>query len=522
MTLANHSYCLRFICVFCVLSTIGIPLYASTPSPQQLRGQQIYLSGKSPSGTTIKALLPNAHTAMPASILPCVNCHRYDGRGQQEGGVTPADIRGQTLYKTYGLTRANGKFRPAYNARTLKRAIAMGIDANGETLNAIMPRYQLNQQDMADLIAYLSGLGTYRDTGISDATINIGVILPRHHPKKNKAVQNILHAHFSEVNSQGGIFQRRIQPVFITPPTDNDNDSLAQFSQTLAASNVFAYTASDINGLETHIIQHANQFKVPFVGALSTNPNLQFPLNRYIFYLSSGLAHQTQALLNFSEKKINSAAIIERLPEFSMAKDWFRTKHTTVKTYEFSPEENTKNTLISLIKTLKKQEVEQVYLLTGSPSQARFFAQAENIQWRPRVFLLGTHMGTKVFNSPAPFDQRIFVAFANSPLAYQPDALNQYQQLLKKYAFNKQTPNAQLLALASAKLLTEVLIRSTRELSREKLIHTLESVYQFDTSLTPALSFGPNRRVGYQGAYVVRMDLANKTIVPVSGWLPVN
>jgi hypothetical protein len=56
-------------------------------------------------------------------------------------------------------------------------------------------------------------------------------------------------------------------------------------------------------------------------------------------------------------------------------------------------------------------------------------------------------------------------------------------------------------------------------LSRERLISALEGFYQFETGLTPAITYGPNRRIGTLGAYVVSVDPAKKAFVPASEWI---
>ena len=50
----------------------------------------------------------------------------------------------------------------------------------------------------------------------------------------------------------------------------------------------------------------------------------------------------------------------------------------------------------------------------------------------------------------------------------------------------------------------------------------MEGLYRFDTELTRPVSYGPNRRVGISGAFVVSVDLVNKTIIPVSSWVIVD
>jgi hypothetical protein len=40
--------------------------------------------------------------------------------------------------------------------------------------------------------------------------------------------------------------------------------------------------------------------------------------------------------------------------------------------------------------------------------------------------------------------------------------------------------------------------------------------------LTPRMTFGPNRRTGARGAYVVTVDLEKRGFTPVSEWIAAN
>lgn len=80
----------------------------------------------------------------------CAACHGLDGMGGkqvQNCTATPPSIRYQKLIGNYS------------NDTLIARAITHGIDENGEELDACMPRWQLEQNDLGDLIAYLKTLG---------------------------------------------------------------------------------------------------------------------------------------------------------------------------------------------------------------------------------------------------------------------------------------------------------------------------------------------------------------------------
>jgi hypothetical protein len=80
---------------------------------------------------------------------------------------------------------------------------------------------------------------------------------------------------------------------------------------------------------------------------------------------------------------------------------------------------------------------------------------------------------------------------------------------------------SQIAALGSAKVLTHVLKLAGRALSREKVVAALESLYDFDTGLTPRVAFNSNRRIGASGAYIVTVDPNARQFRQVTGWIGV-
>jgi hypothetical protein len=67
-------------------------------------------------------------------------------------------------------------------------------------------------------------------------------------------------------------------------------------------------------------------------------------------------------------------------------------------------------------------------------------------------------------------------------------------------------------------VLVEGMRRTGRNLSRERLVAALEGLYDFETGLLRPLRYGPNRRVGTLGAYVVSVDVEKGSFSSVAGW----
>lgn len=126
-------------------------------TPEQEKGRRIYLEGIGSTDVPIKALMSGIE--VPASVVPCVNCHGKDGKGVK-GGAPAADISATALGTSATVKVLESRERAAYVPKTLTRAIGMGIDASDHELDASMPRYQMSLEDMSNLQAFLAVLGT--------------------------------------------------------------------------------------------------------------------------------------------------------------------------------------------------------------------------------------------------------------------------------------------------------------------------------------------------------------------------
>src|SRR6185295_8572118 len=127
--------------------------------------------------------------------------------------------------------------------------------------------------------------------------------------------------------------------------------------------------------------------------------------------------------------------------------------------------------------------------------------------------------GAGVFAAPARFDGKLFFSFPTAPGDQDAEGLKEFRALAEKYQLPKKHLAAQISAYSAAKILVEALKRAGKDVSREKLIQVLEGLYEYRTGLTPAITYGPNRRIGAMGAYVVTLDLKTKQFAAASGWV---
>ena len=92
--------------------------------------------------------------------VACVDCHGEDGRGglvgmMMLGSVEIPDIR----YSMLTTPRSEeGTTVPAWTDADIARAIRDGIEPDGQRLKAPMPRWDMTDAEITDVIAYLKEL----------------------------------------------------------------------------------------------------------------------------------------------------------------------------------------------------------------------------------------------------------------------------------------------------------------------------------------------------------------------------
>ena len=512
----------------CLLLACLFSAAAQTPlSPQESRGKEIYLLGTSKSGKNILAYIGDESLEVPGSSMPCANCHGLSGQGKPEGGIDPSNITWEALTKPYGVTHPNGRKHPAYTARGLELAITRGLDPAGNKLLYGMPRYQMSKEDLDDLIVYLKRLGTDVDPGISDTQILIGTALPASGPlaELGQAVKEVIVAYFAEVNQQGGIYNRRLELKSIETGATSAV-TRANLEHLIKDEKVFAMASAFLAGAEKEVVPVLAQWEVPLVGPMTLDPQPGAPINRQIFYLLSGNSGQARALVSFFAKKPemkgSSIAVVYHRSDLNnsvLAAIQSQSEKESLKApqvYEYTTGSLAAAELVNII---KQNSPAAVFFMGSAADLTLFMKEAERVNWFPSILL---QAGASVFDAPAGFDGKTFFTLPVSPGDQTADAVKEFRALAEKYKLPQKHLAAQTTAYSSAKILVEGLKRVGKELSREKLIQTLEGFYEYPTGLTPAITFGPNRRIGAMGAYVVMVDLKEKKFVPVSGWIAIN
>ena len=175
-------------------------------------GKRLYQTGIAADGQPVAATL-NGDVTLRGALVACAKCHRRSGYGAAEGARLVPPITGPLLFNAQQPRRIDlfrnlfqedhpvetrakvlsARSRPAYTPALLERVLTHGIDAAGQSLDALMPRYRLGATDGANLRAYLETLGSAPAAGVDAQTIHFATIIDaRVEPARQRALRDVL------------------------------------------------------------------------------------------------------------------------------------------------------------------------------------------------------------------------------------------------------------------------------------------------------------------------------------------
>jgi hypothetical protein len=311
-----------------LLLILTLPIAAQATSSHA--GESIFRDGMLPSGKPLIGAR-EAGIRVEGAGAACATCHRRSGFGTAEGAILIPPITGRYLFRSDGariedvdyLHVAQG-FKPsrqAYSEATVAQAIRNGVGHDGRPLNFLMPRYNLDDRDMAELIAYLKPLSADNAPGVTGDTLHFAtVITPDADPIKRQGMLSVLDRFFADKNEfvRGGErpmhsgrgvkyrvsrkWQLHVWELVGTPDTWQQ-----QLQRHLAAEPVFA-VISGIGGRTWEPVQRFCESEaIPCLF-----PNVDLPVvaedDFYTAYLSKGVLLEAQLIAGHIAVSTTTAA----------------------------------------------------------------------------------------------------------------------------------------------------------------------------------------------------------------------
>ena len=505
-----------------VLAFSSTTVAASELTGPQERGKEIYFSGSSPSGDPIRAFFGEDGLELPGEVATCGSCHGHDGKGRPESGVVPSNITWQHLTRSYGHLHADGLEHPPFDEQSLRAYMRTGVYPGGRKGDPSMPLYEISDRDLEDLLAYMRLVGELLEPGLSPTAIRIATLLPAEGTlgEIGRVIRDVLEAYFRDVNEAGGIYGRRLELVVHEIPEAQASVPEAALAW-LGESQPFALVSPFTPRMDEQVHSAASEKGIPLIGPFSLYSVRSFVHNRNVFYLYSGLAEQLEALLQFADAELglSEPRVAVLYPDENALSDVLDAVQTSGEKRGWpalrrEPYSVAAFDAASSVEALRLARIDVVVCLGVAHELRSFLAAAEQREWRPFVLAAGAVSGDALFAAPPEFATRLHLAYPTLPHDREPWALGDVSRLLAGSDLAGSHPQTVVSAYSAAALLAEGLRRAGRELGRRELIAELEKLYQFETGLTPPLTYSANRRIGARGAYILAPEALKEGRLP--------
>jgi len=361
-----------------------------------------------------------------------------------------------------------------------------------------------------------------KDTpGVTPTSIKIGSCNALTGPASFLGLQMVMgaNAYFGMVNAEGGVNGRRID--LITKDDGYEADRAAPCWESLQKAGVFA--AAFFVGTPTGVkyIPLSAESHTPLVGLFTGAQALIDPVHPTIFNIRASYFDETRAQVDalWDQLGMRKIAVLYQNDAFGTAvlegvKRALARHHSApvaLGTFE-------RNTLAvdQGIKEVRAADPDAVVLVGPYAPVNAILKQAHADGWHPR-FLTVSFVGTEGLLNIAGADAEGLIITQVMPPYDRTDlpTVKLYREALEKYMGNTQPSFISLEGFVDAMVLVDGLRGAGQNLTREKLIASLESIHRRDIGLGSnlLLSFSPENHKGLDSVYITVISGGRPVVV---------
>lgn len=374
------------------------------------------------------------------------------------------------------------------------------------------------------LLAGLLALGlnqAHAEVGVTDSSITLGMSAPFTGPNGLYGMQmrEAMLAHFDQVNRSGGVNGRKVELITIddgyeTERTLSNTKTLIQEKQVFALMGYYGSTPT------TEAMNKVfGPAKVPLVGTISGAGTLREPLStnpnsRYMFNIRASYADEAEAIVNqIVALGLKNIAVFYQNDGFG--KSGLEGVTNALKRANLAPvavgtvERNSLD-VAKATEAISKVNPQAVVMVTLYKPTAAFVKAMKQLGQFP-MFLTLSPVGAEVLAQELGNDARGIGISQVVPYPWNDTigVVRDYQRLLDKQ--KDKFSYYGLEGYITARLMTEALKKLGKDVSREKLVTTLEGMQNFDLGGFK-VNYGTNNRLGSRYVELTVVGAGGKVI----------
>lgn len=515
-------------------------------------GERMYRDGILPSGEPMQAVVKGDIPVL-GTAFACASCHLRSGLGSFEGKVYTPPTNGATLFKPRTMLYkwikviAMPHRRPAYTDASLADVLWTGVDPAGKTLDDIMPRYMLEEADMAVLIDYLKSLSANLSPGVTDTTLRLATITTDAvEPAKRDAMLAELNDYIlfrNNMASAYGVGTGRVRMADVMvgardakylglslsawelkgPPETWRGQLEAYYSK----ETVFALVGGIITGDWKPVRDFSEAHKIP-----TLFPVTDFPVisdnDWYTMYFSKGYYQEGEGAaryLNGRDDLLKAGPVIEIVRDSPEGRDlsagfrdtWRELGHPAPVTISLKKGEAVTAEFLELLRTREKPAV---FILWDGPALLPALGRLAAADKRPEAVVLSSgYLGGTIWSLPDGLRDFTYMTYPFR-LPQEEARYTFTLPFLRKGAGRGYTQMIEKQMYSLILVLHQALIDMKGNYYRDNFLDVIGMMADKKVPLYERLSFGPGQRYASKGCYIVQLTRGpNPRLIKKSDWV---
>jgi branched-chain amino acid transport system substrate-binding protein len=360
--------------------------------------------------------------------------------------------------------------------------------------------------------------------GVSDGEIAIGSCSALEGPSHFLGVETVTgaKAYFSLINDEGGVNGRKLKLVSADDSYDPAKTQ-ACFDH-LMSEKVFALGFFVGTPTAVKYVPMADSAKIPLVGLFTGAQTLYVPLRHWIVNVRASYFDETREQVNGLWKTLGYKKIGVIYPEDAFGTTVLEGVKVALKEHGAAPAivasyERQTAQVGGAIDTVRAANPDAVVVVGPANTVAPILKQAHAKGWKP-LFLTVSFVGTDELISEAGPDAEGVVITQVVPPYYMTEfkSVALYRRALGKYFPSEQPNFVSLEGFVDAMVMVEGLKRAGNDLTREGLIHAIESIHDHDLGLGPQLKLNYSAKEHKGFDHVLPTVVRGGRAVPFTDW----